>query len=81
MEINNSTVLLSVHRRSMVAIRVQVMMDIMDSRVEWRSHRMHTSHKEYRRMEIGDRNRMEGEMDGMYIWAWVMGDHRNSDME
>jgi hypothetical protein len=57
------------------------MMDIMDSRVEWRSHRMHTSHKEYRRMEIGDRNRMEEEMDGMYIWAWAMGDHRNSNME
>jgi hypothetical protein len=29
-------------------------------------------------MEIRDRNKMEGDMDGMYIWAWAMGDHRNS---
>jgi hypothetical protein len=58
---------------------MQVMMDIMDSRMEWRSHRMHISHrKEYWRMEIADRNKMEGDMDGMYIWAWAMGDHRNS---
>jgi hypothetical protein len=49
---------------------MQVMMDIMDSRVEWRSHRMHISHKkEYRRMEVGDRTKMERDMDGMYIWA------------
>jgi hypothetical protein len=70
METNNSMALLPVHRRSMVAIRMQVIMGIMDSRVEWRSHRMHISHiKEYRRMEIGDRNKIEGDLDRIYISA------------
>jgi hypothetical protein len=58
---------------------MQVMMDIMDSRVEWRSHRMHISHKkEYRRMEVGDRTK--GTWMGC-IYGLAMGDNRNSDME